>query len=62
LVPFVPQDVERQLVLLDQVEAALGKLRRDGDKLGAGFAKLRNDFVQSIQLWIAVGSPVSAEE
>ena len=62
LAVVIPQDVKVQLVLLDHRAAVLGSLRRDQDQRGTEFLELSGGSPQSIQLCIAVGSPLAAKE
>jgi hypothetical protein len=61
-VPGIAEDLELQLVLLDKAAVPVVDLGRDGDDRRAGFLDLIMYRVQSIQLCIAVRSPIAAVE
>lgn len=57
----IAQEVERQRVLAHHLEAARRRLRRECEQGRAERTQFIDDFLQSVQLRHAVGSPVPAE-
>lgn len=62
VVAGIVQDFKVQLQLFDQGAAPLGQLRGDSYQIRSGIDDLIVDLVQSLQLCIAVGSPITPKE
>ncbi len=58
----IMQDFEIQILLLNESPVVLGFARGDGNQRRIQAVEVVDDFVQSFQLCVAVGSPVSPEK
>lgn len=58
----IAENLETEFPFFDERAALFGYLRRDGDEGGAGRLELTTNLVQSIQLRVAVGSPIATKE